>query len=144
MVRAMQRAETLIAVVEDDARVRMALERLLACVGYAVRGYTSGTDFLAQPLQREPDCLVLDLHMPGLSGLDVQARLAASGRTVPVVVITAQDTQAERKRALAAGATAYLCKPVDRDELTGAIEHAIANKAAIATTEEKRSCTKQD
>ncbi len=134
----MPRTPALIAVVEDDARVRVALERLLGLSGYLVRSFACGEDFLARGQDRQPDCLVLDLNLPGISGLEVQARLAGAAPSLPMVVITGQDSSARRARALAAGASAYLCKPIDREDLTRAIEHAIKTKAVTATTEEKR------
>lgn len=127
-------APALIAVVEDDARVRIALDRLLQSCGYAVLSFGSGGAFLAAVDQHEIDCVVLDLHMPGMSGFEVQECLAAQGRAIPVVVITGQDSRAARQRTLAGGASAFLCKPVDREALTSAIESAIRNNAAAAGT----------
>ncbi len=128
----------LIALVEDDPRVRIALERLLGLSGYAVECFACGEDFMASAPTREPDCLVLDLNLPGMSGLELQERLVAAARSLPTVVITGQDSSAGRARALAAGASAYLCKPIDREDLMHAIDHAIDTRAATALTEEKR------
>jgi FixJ family two-component response regulator len=130
----MVHAPALIAVVEDDARVRIALDRLLQSCGYAVLPFGSGAAFLAAVDQHEIDCVVLDLHMPGMRGFEVQKCLAALRRAIPVVVITGQDSRVARQWALAGGASAYLCKPVDREVLTAAIESAIQNNAAAAGT----------
>lgn len=113
-----------IALVEDDADVRLALERLLGSAGFAVRACASGEELMAS-MGDVPDCVVLDLHMPGLSGLEVQARLAEARPTLPVVVITGHDTPESRARALGQGAAAYLCKPVDDEALLAAIDAAI-------------------
>jgi FixJ family two-component response regulator len=121
----MAHAAALIAIVEDDTRVRTALARLLGWSDYTVLSFAGGDEFLGHHMEREPDCLVLDLHMPGLSGFEVMQRLTAGGRTIPTVVITGQDSPVARQRAQRHGACAYLCKPVDRDELTRAIENAI-------------------
>jgi FixJ family two-component response regulator len=102
----------LIAVLDDEESVRQAIDRLLRAGGFAVECFASGEDLIASLQQLQPACLVLDLHMPGMSGFEVQAALAKSGWHVPVVVITGHDTPESRQRALDGGATAYLCKPV--------------------------------
>jgi FixJ family two-component response regulator len=116
---------TLLAVVDDDADVRVALTRLVSSAGFAVETYACGADFLRSVEDYEPDCLVLDLHMPGMSGFDVQGALAAGHAGVPVVVITGHDTPESHARALQLGAKAYLCKPVDDEALLAAIGAAI-------------------
>jgi FixJ family two-component response regulator len=121
----------LVAVVDDEPGVRRALQRLLASVGMRVEDYGSGSAFLASLADHAPDCVVLDLHMPDVSGFDVQAALAERRPALPVVVITGHDTPAARARALDAGAAAYLCKPVDDETLLGAI---VAAAAADGTT----------
>jgi FixJ family two-component response regulator len=130
---------THIAIVEDDARVRVALERLLQSAGYAVLSFDSGDQFFDRGAAQNLDCLVLDLHMPGMSGFDVQRQLRSEGRVVPVVVITGQDSALARERAFAGGASAYLCKPIDREELTRAIEAAIrcAPRPLVARRQER-------
>jgi FixJ family two-component response regulator len=112
---------TLLAVVDDDADVRAALTRLVGSAGFAVETFASGAEFLRSVEDHEPDCLVLDLHMPELSGFDVQGALAGAHADVPVVVITGHDTSESRARAVQLGAKAYLCKPVDDEELLAAI-----------------------
>jgi FixJ family two-component response regulator len=119
----------MVAIVEDDARVRVALERLLRTCGYAVQSFVSGDAFLTDRNRHAADCVVLDLHMSGASGFDVQRQLQSEGRVVPVVAITGQDSPGARERAMAAGACAYLCKPIDREDLTSAIEDAIRRSA---------------
>jgi len=125
----MGRALPLLAVVDDDADVRTALTRLLASAGFSVEAFASGADFLRSLEHHDPDCAVLDLHMPDMSGFDVQGALAGHS-TVPVVVITGQDTPESRTRALGLGAKAYLCKPVDDEALLAAIAVAVDGGSA--------------
>ena len=115
----------LLAVVDDDADVRVALSRLVASAGFAVEAFGSGADFLRSVQDHVPDCVVLDLHMPEMSGTDVQGALACGHPAVPVVVITGHDTAESRALAMHLGASAYLCKPVDDEALLGAIGAAI-------------------
>ena len=116
---------TLLAVVDDDADVRMALMRLVSSAGFAVETFATGAEFMRSVDDHEPDCVVLDLHMPGMSGFDVQGALAVAHAAVPVVVVTGHDTPESRTRALRLGARAYLCKPVDDEALLAAIFAAI-------------------
>jgi FixJ family two-component response regulator len=120
----MGRDATLLAVVDDDADVRVALTRLVSSAGFIVEAFASGAEFLHSIEDHEPDCLVLDLHMPGMSGFEVQGALAVAHAAVPVVVITGHDTPESRVRALRLGARAYLCKPVDDMALLAAIDGA--------------------
>lgn len=115
--------------VDDEEPVRKALQRLLRSAGMGVETFPSGAEFLDALPTREPDCLVLDLHMPGVNGFEVQSRLAQSGSRLPVVVITGHDTQESQERALAGGAAAYLSKPFDDRVLLDAIAAAIAQHA---------------
>ena len=118
----------LLAVVDDDADVRMALKRLVSSAGFRVETFASGDEFLRSVDDHEPDCVVLDLHMPEMSGFDVQAALATGHARVPVVVITGHDTPQSRHRALQLGAKAYLCKPVDDNTLLPAIVAALGDR----------------
>jgi FixJ family two-component response regulator len=115
----------LLAVVDDDADVRVALTRLLASAGFAIETFPSGADFLRSIEDHEPDCILLDLHMPELSGFDVQRALAKGHSAVPVVVITGHDTPESHARAVQLGAKGYLCKPVDDEALLAAIGAAL-------------------
>jgi len=116
---------TLLAVVDDDADVRVALTRLVSSAGFAVETFASGAEFLCSVEDHEPACLVLDLHMPEMSGFDVQGALAVAHAALPVVIITGHDTPESRVRALQLGAKAYLCKPVNDEALLAAIGTAI-------------------
>jgi FixJ family two-component response regulator len=116
----------MIAVVDDEEIVRKALVRLLQAAGYDAHGFNSGADFLQNGSAYKPDCLVLDLQMPGLSGTDVQRALNRAGVHFPVVVITAHDSALARAECLREGAIAYLCKPVDERVLLDALKLANA------------------
>lgn len=116
----------LLAVVDDDADVRVALARLVSSAGFAVESYATGAEFLSSMERHVPDCLILDLHMPGMSGFDVQAVLARHRHArMPVIVITGHDMAEARTRARELGARSYLAKPVDHETLLDAIEDAI-------------------
>jgi FixJ family two-component response regulator len=120
------KSRLLVAVVDDEEAVRIALRRLLRSAGLDVETFSSGAEFLESMKGHQPDCVVLDLHMPQLGGFAVQARLAEAGIRLPTVVITGHDTDEARARALAGGAAAYLRKPVDDQALLAAIEAAQA------------------
>jgi FixJ family two-component response regulator len=122
----MSKPRLLIAVVDDEEAVRTALRRLLRSASLDVETFSSGAEFLESVKEHQPDCVVLDLHMPQVSGFAVQARLAESGIRLPTVVITGHDAEATRERALAGGAAAYLRKPVDGQALLDAIAAAVS------------------
>lgn len=114
-----------IAIVDDDADVRSAIASLVRSAGYEVRTYASGEDFMASPEIADTCCVIVDVNMPGMSGLDLQARLTASGYPFPVVVITARPTTQCRHEALRRGAVAFFAKPFGDDELLACIERNI-------------------
>jgi len=126
-----------VAVVDDEQSICIALQRLIRSANMDVKTYRSGEEFLNSLQNARPDCVVLDLHMPKLTGFDVQARLAQMATRVPVIVITGHDTPETRARAIANGAAAYLLKPVDDRMLLDAIADAIANRAALGGREFK-------
>ncbi len=117
-----------VAVVDDEAPVRTALARLLRLGDYDVAIFASGEEFLASLDARRPDCVVLDIHMPGLTGFDVQSRLHAAHINVPVVFITASDDFELGPRALEASGTRLLRKPFSGDELLAAIGAALGDQ----------------
>jgi len=117
-----------IAVVDDEQSVRKALQRLLRSAGMDVQSYASGADFLEAMASNPPDCVVLDLHMPGVNGFEVQERLAGAGAPLPVVVITGHDSPEARTRVMASGARGYLTKPVDDRLLLDAISVAVSKQ----------------
>jgi FixJ family two-component response regulator len=114
-------------VIDDDASLLRALRRLLAAGGFRVCTFSSAEDFLASA-KAAPACLVLDVHLSGLSGLDLQEQLLASGRRIPVVFITAHDDAATRERARRAGAIDYLRKPFNDESLLAGIRRALDSR----------------
>jgi FixJ family two-component response regulator len=111
--------------VDDEAIVRRALERLLRASGFRVTTFPSAEAFLAHLAADRPDCLVLDLHLGGMTGLNLQGALASRGDPIPCIVITAHDDPLTRSRCLLAGAVAYLAKPFDDSELIEPILRAL-------------------
>ncbi|RZI42628.1 response regulator [Herbaspirillum sp. HC18] len=114
-----------IAIVDDEAPVRKALLRLFRASGFDARAFASGTAFLESLPFCRYDCIVLDLHMPGLTGLDVQLDSVFSRMRLPTVIITAHDEPETRQKCILAGAAAYLSKPFDDDALLDAVNDAI-------------------
>jgi FixJ family two-component response regulator len=114
-----------VAIVDDDAGVRRALARLLRASRFDAVAYESATEFLASLSGRVPDCLVVDLQMPEMNGLELQQHLARASVKIPTVVITAHDGVGTRERCQSAGAAAYLLKPLDEEALISAIRVAI-------------------
>lgn len=115
-----------VAVVDDDDSVRRAVGRLLRVAGMDVEVYASGNDFLNDLENHLPDCVVLDMYMPSMTGLDVQASMIARHLQLPVIFITAHDDQAAEQRAIAAGAVAFLHKPFTEQLLIAAIEDSVS------------------
>jgi FixJ family two-component response regulator len=114
-----------IAVIDDDQSFRVALVESLSSLGYGADGYASAEDYIGLIGGKSFDCVVTDIHMPGMSGLDLMKRLAAGGSTIPVVLITARsDTNLEAKAA-AAGAACLLRKPFEINDLIECIEGAV-------------------
>ena len=110
----------MIAVIEDEEMVRTALERLLRTAGYSVAAFASAEAFLnARPVS-DARCLIADVRMPGMSGLDLQSRLNDEGDPIPIIFITAHGDEDLRIRAMRAGAVAFLTKPFERTVL---LEH---------------------
>jgi FixJ family two-component response regulator len=121
----MVRSRRRIAVVDDDPSVCKALARLLRASDLDADAYGSAQQFLDSLTTSRPDCLVLDLQMPEMNGLALQRQLERAGIRLPVVVITGHDEPGTRARCLAAGAAAYLRKPLDGGMLLAAIDAAI-------------------
>jgi FixJ family two-component response regulator len=114
-----------IAVVDDDQSVREALENLISSVGYEVDLFESAKGFLDSAEINNTACLVLDLRMPEMSGLELQQTLRDDGRNIPIIIVTAHGEDTARTEALAAGAVAFLNKPFQEEVLLGAINSAI-------------------
>jgi FixJ family two-component response regulator len=114
-----------IAVVDDEEPIRKAMRRLLSSAGMDVETFPSGAEFLASLSGRNPDCVVLDLHMPIMNGFEVQARHKSVGGLVPVLIITGHDSAETREQAMIGNPVAYLSKPVNDQTLLDAIDVAL-------------------
>ena len=122
----MREPKLFIAVVDDDLSVREGLESLIrSAAGCRVETFASAQEFLARPNTEAPNCLILDLQLPGLSGLDVQKRMAEVGPEIPIVFLTGHGNIPASVRAMKAGAVEFLTKPFDDEELLHAIQEAI-------------------
>ena len=104
----------LVVVVDDDESVRNAIRRLLRAAGWTVKSFASAEDFLNSGVLDSTGCLIADIRMPGMSGLDLQSRLNDEGYRIPIIFITAHGDEKMRIRAMRAGAAAFLAKPFDR------------------------------
>ena len=110
-----------ISIVDDDESVRTALKSLIDSVGFRAEVFGSGEEFLKSPYLSQTDCLIADVRVPGMTGLELQERLNASGASVPIVFISAHDDKDARARGLRAGAIDFLQKPFSEESLLGAI-----------------------
>ena len=115
-----------ISIVDDDASVREATKALVRSLGYAAATFASGEEFLESDRIDETSCLITDLQMPGMSGIELQRRLIADGRSLPIIFVTASPEAQARAQALAAGATAFLRKPLGDAILIACLDGALA------------------
>jgi FixJ family two-component response regulator len=129
----------LIHVVDDDASMRTALLKLLTEVGFEVRGYSSAGEFLMQNAPDRPGCVLLDMRLPGPSGLDLQAAMRRQNLMLPVIFLTGHATVASSVTAMKAGAVDFLTKPVKREVLLDALQRALAADATRRTAQEEAS-----
>jgi FixJ family two-component response regulator len=116
--------DSMIAIVDDDQGVRDSLERLVRSVGRNASAFGSAEEFLNSEDLHNTTCLITDLQMPGLTGIELQDRLIADGHRIPIIFLTAHPNDNVRARAMKAGAVAFLEKPVDAHRLIGCIESA--------------------
>ena len=119
---------TAVSIVDDDDAVRTATQTFVRSLGYKTAAFASAEDFLKAPERETADCLIADIHMPGMSGLDLQKALAQQRPSLPIIFITAFPEERVRQQALAAGAACLLAKPYDGDVLVACIEMALAGK----------------
>ena len=127
--------QPIVYVVDDDLSVRRTFNRLLTAAGWRVETYASGAAFLDAYLTGQCGCVVLDLRMPEMSGLEVQTQLRGRGSSLSVVVVTAFSDAASREQAMQAGAVAVLEKPVRNQQLLRCIEQAMASQTAVCATQ---------
>jgi FixJ family two-component response regulator len=125
MKNQMRQPDAVIAIVDDDPSVREGLESLVRSAGWRVETFVSAQEFLARPRPEALSCLILDLQLPGLSGLDLQKRMAELELEIPIVFLTGHGNIPASVQAMKAGAVEFLTKPFDEQELLRAIEEAI-------------------
>jgi len=122
----MDTADPLIAIIDDDASLRTALVGLVRSLGYRATAFGSAEEFLAADKAGESACIITDIQMPGLSGIDLKLRLTLDGNPAPVIMITARTEQGLRDRAFASGAVCVLQKPFAAEALIACLEKALA------------------
>ena len=118
-------SNAIIAIVDDDPSVREGLSSLIRSAGLQAETFASAQEFLARPAAEAPSCLVLDLQLPGLSGLDLQKRMAEVGMEIPIVFLTGHGNIPASVQAMKAGAVEFLTKPFDEQDLLQAIQEAV-------------------
>ena len=116
---------TLISIVDDDEPYRESIRKLVTLLGYAVEAFPSAADFLASSFLPETACLVADVHMPGMTGVELHGRLITLGYAIPTILITAFPDERVRDRALMDGVVCYLSKPVDDGDLERCLRSAL-------------------
>lgn len=131
----MTSAAAMVFVVDDDASVRKSLSRLISEAGYRVQAYASPEEFLARRPERGPSCLVLDVRMPGVTGLELQQALASAVHEIPIIFITGHGDIPMTVKAMKAGAMDFLSKPFAAKDLLDAIQRAVARDTRDLGTE---------
>jgi FixJ family two-component response regulator len=124
----------LVFIVDDDPSVRKSVTRLLESSGYAVEAFASAREFLAREPHPGPSCLVLDVRMPGLTGLELQERLVAGGRQMSIVFVTGHVDVPQSVQAMKVGAVDLLTKPVDAKDLLAAVQRSVAKSTQDVST----------
>jgi FixJ family two-component response regulator len=124
------RAKPLISIIDDDESVREAIKGLMRSLGYRVEAAASAEEFLGSRHVRRTSCLIADVQMPGMTGLELHRHLSVSGKPIPTVLITAYPDSGIRERALAAGVIGYLSKPFDENDLLACIRSALTNASS--------------
>ena len=120
-----QELKSNIAIIDDDVLVRQALGDCVESAGYAVEGFGSAEEFLASGATQTAACLIVDLQLPGITGLELQERLARADNRLPIVFVSAQGTKANREKAMRQGASGFLSKPFRREDLLKILGEAI-------------------
>ena len=117
----------MVAIIEDDESYRLAVRRLLKSAGFSVQSFASAEDFLNSGEQRETGCLIADIRMPGMSGLDLQSKLNSDHCPIPTIFITAHGDEKMRLQAMRGGAVKFLAKPFDGEVLIEAVRVALGS-----------------
>jgi len=118
----------MISIVEDDASVREATRGLVRSLGYSTATFASAEEYLRSERVRDTACLITDVQMPGMSGIDLQDRLIADGRRTPIIFVTAYPEERIRVRALGAGAVGFLSKPFNDESLIECLDRALGDQ----------------
>lgn len=121
---------SLISIVDDDEDYRAAMALLARSLGFAVETFSSAAEFLASPCLLQTACLIADINMPGMTGVELHRRLVKGGHAIPTILITAYPDDAVRTRAIADGVTAYLTKPCSDAALFGLVRSALKSAGA--------------
>src|SRR5438132_5637773 len=117
--------DLVVSIVDDDVSVRRSTRRLLRSSGFRAEAFASAEEFLDSKSAGEAACLILDLRMPGMNGLELQRRLSQNGNPVPIIFLSAQASEEDERSALRSGAVQFLRKPVSKEALLGAIRDAL-------------------
>ena len=120
----LHKSKVLISIVDDDKAARESLQDLVRSLGYSIISFSAAKEFLASALLHHTTCLISDVQMPGMSGLELQAKLIAMEFYIPAIFITGQPNEAVRVRALEAGAIGFLTKPIDQNDLLACLARA--------------------
>ena len=123
----MPKAKPLISIIDDDESMREAIKGLVKSLGYRVEAAASAQEFLSSPHVRRTSCLITDMQMPGMTGLELYQRLSTSGKPIPTILITAYPDDGVRERARSAGVIGYLSKPFDENDLLACIRSALTH-----------------
>ena len=123
--------ERLVAIVDDDASVRQSARRLIRSLGYRAEAFGSAEEFLDSGQVTGTACLILDVRMPGMDGLALQSHFADTGLAIPIVFITGRASDEEERRALGAGAVAFLRKPVDKETLLRVLAAVLGSSPSV-------------
>ena len=125
---AREKKKKMVAVVEDDESYRVAVQRLLKSAGFSVQSFATAEDFLRSGRQHETGCLITDIRMPGMSGLDLQAKLNADHCLIPTIFITAHGDEDMRLQAMRGGAVKFMVKPFDGEILLESVRAAFEDE----------------
>jgi FixJ family two-component response regulator len=130
LVESRLQANPLISVIDDDEDVLVSITSLMESLGFQIEAFSSGPDFLSSRAIRQTDCLIADVQMPRMTGIEVHRHLVQSGHAIPTILITAYFDDSMRDRALAQGVTCYLRKPINEHGLLRCIRSALERSEA--------------
>jgi FixJ family two-component response regulator len=120
--------KAVLSVVDDDEAVRESIKSLLRSLGYSVHAFASAEEFLNSPQIHQTSCVISDVQMPGLSGIELQARLHAGGHRIPIIFVTGYPDERVRERAMQAGAVSFMSKPISQANLILCLDRALKDR----------------